>query len=101
MTRSRTHSVRTCVGCRERTSPTDLLRVVLMDGDVVPDPRAHLPGRGAWMHPACLEIAERRKAFTRALRAPTAPSTSALREHVARMSISVAMDATHGASRDA
>ena len=97
----RTPPVRTCVGCRERTSPTDLLRVVLMDGDVVPDPRAHLPGRGAWLHPACLEIAERRKAFTRALRAPTAPSTSALREHVARMSISVAMDATHGASRDA
>jgi len=52
-----------------------------------------LPGRGAWLHPACLESAERRKAFTRALRTTRVPSTSALREYVARMSISVAMDA--------
>ena len=50
------------------------------------------------MHPSCVEIAERRKAFTRALRAPSAPSTSALREFVARMSISVAMDAEGHAS---
>jgi len=85
--------VRTCIGCRERSAPAGLLRVVLRDGDVVPDPDAALPGRGAWLHPACLETAERRKAFTRALRTTQAPSTSALRAYTARMSISVAMDA--------
>lgn len=41
------------------------------------------------MHPACLEIAERRKALTRALRAPGAPTLSAVRSYVARMSMTV------------
>jgi uncharacterized protein len=37
---------------------------------LVPDPRHRLPGRGAWLHPEpeCLELAERRRAFARALR---------------------------------
>jgi len=37
---------------------------------VVPDPRGTAPGRGAHLHPttACLELAERRRAFRRALR---------------------------------
>lgn len=93
MTSSGARSVRTCIGCRERSAPADLLRVVLCGGEAIPDPRGALPGRGAWLHPACLEIAERRKAFTRALRTSQAPSTSALRDYVARMSKSVAMDA--------
>lgn len=38
------------------------------EGRIVADPRGRLPGRGAWMHPGCVEIAERRKAFGRALR---------------------------------
>ncbi|HEX3788217.1 MAG TPA: YlxR family protein [Pseudonocardiaceae bacterium] len=43
-----------------------------MDGQVVPDPRRRLPGRGAWLHPSpdCLRAAERRRAFPRALRVP-------------------------------
>jgi len=37
---------------------------------VAPDPRHRLAGRGAWLHPdlACLDLAERRRAFPRALR---------------------------------
>ena len=37
---------------------------------VVPDPRGTAPGRGAHLHPtiACFELAERRRAFRRALR---------------------------------
>lgn len=48
-----------------------LLRVVAVDGELVPDVRRRLPGRGAYVHPdpACLDLAERRKAFPRALRA--------------------------------
>ncbi|KAA0023290.1 YlxR family protein [Antrihabitans cavernicola] len=70
--------VRTCIGCRERALTVDLLRVVARNGTgndvegsvVVPDPRCRLPGRGAWLHPRldCLNQAERRRAFGRALR---------------------------------
>ena len=36
----------------------------------VVDPRLRLPGRGAWLHPTpeCFDLAERRRAFGRALR---------------------------------
>ena len=62
--------VRTCVGCRQRAPAADLLRVVARDGSVLPDPGRRLPGRGAHLHPdrACLDLAERRRAFPRALR---------------------------------
>ena len=90
MSAARTLSVRTCIGCRERSSPEGLLRVVLDAGAVVPDPQATRPGRGAWLHPGCLEVAERRKAFTRALRATAAPDLTVLREFVERMHTSEA-----------
>lgn len=62
--------VRTCVGCRVRCEDVDLLRVVVADGVLIPDPRRRLPGRGAWIHPreGCIAIAEKRRAFERALR---------------------------------
>jgi predicted RNA-binding protein YlxR (DUF448 family) len=62
--------LRTCVGCRRRAPVTELLRVVARDGVVQPDPRRLLPGRGAHLHRSaeCLDRAERRKAFPRALR---------------------------------
>ncbi|HUY50469.1 MAG TPA: YlxR family protein [Streptosporangiaceae bacterium] len=65
-------AVRTCVGCRVRTAKSDLLRLVAAGGDIVPDPQARLPGRGAYLHPSqeCLELAQRRKALPRALRLP-------------------------------
>ncbi|WP_307824510.1 YlxR family protein [Geodermatophilus bullaregiensis] len=80
--------VRTCVGCRERAPVTDLLRVVLRAGALVPDPRRRLPGRGASLHPTpeCLRAAERRRAFPRALRLPGGSSAPVeagpLRAHV-------------------
>lgn len=67
---------RTCVGCRGTDSWSALLRVVVGRDEggkdaLVPDPRRRLPGRGAWLHPKeeCLDLAVRRKAFPRALRA--------------------------------
>ncbi|UGQ09896.1 YlxR family protein [Yinghuangia sp. ASG 101] len=62
--------VRTCVGCRARAAKADLVRVVAVEGECVPDPAGTLPGRGAHVHhdPECLARAERRKAFPRALR---------------------------------
>ncbi|MSV52343.1 MAG: DUF448 domain-containing protein [Actinobacteria bacterium] len=62
--------VRTCIGCRGRAASSDLLRVVAEDGNCYPDPRAHLPGRGAYIHPtvACFDAATSRRAWVRALR---------------------------------
>ncbi len=72
--------VRTCVGCRTRAAATGLLRVVAVDGALVPDPRRRQPGRGAWVHPdlGCLRLAERRRAFPRALRSAEALDTVAV-----------------------
>ncbi|WP_460722852.1 YlxR family protein [Microbacterium aureliae] len=62
--------VRTCVGCRARAPRSALLRVVCVDSVLLPDERASLPGRGAWVHetPECVDAALRRRAFVRALR---------------------------------
>src|SRR5262249_33695044 len=69
-------AMRTCVGCKERTVKSSLLRLVAAGDVIQPDPRARMPGRGAYLHPsqACLELARRRRAFPRALRAPGPPS---------------------------
>ncbi|GAA1280504.1 hypothetical protein GCM10009609_50340 [Pseudonocardia aurantiaca] len=55
-----------------------------MAGVLAPDPRRRLPGRGAWLHldPECLDRAERRSAFPRALRVPGPLDTAAVRAHV-------------------
>ena len=83
-THARACPERTCVGCRERAAKNDLLRIVKSGDACVPDPRGTLPGRGAYVHPAlvCLDQAVRRRAFTRALRAPGALDTKALRHYV-------------------
>ncbi|MGV9456776.1 YlxR family protein [Streptomyces sp. NBC_00287] len=75
---------RTCVGCRERAAKKDLLRIVAIKDECVPDHRGTLPGRGAYVHPAlvCLDLAVRRRAFPRALRAPGPLDTKALRLYV-------------------
>jgi uncharacterized protein len=65
-----------------------LLRVVAA-GDravlgLIPDPSRRLPGRGAHLHvdPACLDKAERRRAFTRALRVAGILDTGPLTAYV-------------------
>lgn len=77
--------VRTCIGCRVRAAKSDLLRLVVSGTEVVPDPQARLPGRGAYLHPSrtCFEQAQRRRAFPRALRAPGPLETGMLGEYLA------------------
>jgi predicted RNA-binding protein YlxR (DUF448 family) len=87
------HPIRTCIGCRQRAEATDLLRVVAQRGgdavaqavQILPDPRRRLPGRGAWVHrdSECVALAERRRAFGRALRVPGEVDPAPLREYVA------------------
>nr|WP_153034545.1 YlxR family protein [Amycolatopsis sp. YIM 10] len=74
--------VRTCVGCRERASRGELLRVVAVEGRLIADERRRMPGRGAWVHPVadCLAKAERRRAFPRALRVPGPLDAAQLRQ---------------------
>ncbi|HXW44213.1 MAG TPA: YlxR family protein [Streptosporangiaceae bacterium] len=65
---------RTCVGCGVRAARSELVRVVAVEGEIVPDVAQRLPGRGAYLHLrlACLDRAQRRRAFPRALRLPAA-----------------------------
>lgn len=92
------HAVtRTCIGCRTRTAAAQLLRVVVAPdaagetgaegtaATVVPDPRRRMPGRGAWLHPdpACVALAQRRRAFGRALRVPGPADPEPVVEYVA------------------
>jgi len=88
-------AIRTCIGCRQRVPATDLLRVVAGPEvradqagspvrDVLPDPRARAAGRGAWVHPvpSCVELAERRRAYGRALRSGVRVDPAAVRQYV-------------------
>jgi predicted RNA-binding protein YlxR (DUF448 family) len=81
--------VRTCVGCRQRATASELLRFVAVEFgaggySVVPDPARRAPGRGAHLHPTpvCLALAERRKAFGRALRVTGVLDTGPLTEAI-------------------
>jgi len=85
---ARTSPVRTCIGCRQKATATELIRIVVSDPGppvtVVPDVRRSAPGRGAHLHPTlqCLELAVRRKAFGRALRVTAAVDHSQVAAHV-------------------
>ena len=65
---------------------SDLLRVVARGDEIVPDPRARLPGRGAYLHLSqkCFEQAVRRRVFARALRQPGPLVAGALGEYLAQ-----------------
>src|SRR6202789_3654135 len=78
--------VRSCVGCKARAAKSSLLRLVVAGDAIVPDPQARQPGRGAYLHPslACFELAQRRRAFSRALRAPGSLSAAPLASYLSR-----------------
>ena len=77
---------RTCIGCRAKAPRSQLLRLALTaSGELAVDARALMPGRGAWIHadPACLDLAERRRALGRALRTSGSPDVAPVREWIA------------------
>jgi uncharacterized protein len=69
-----------------------MIRVVAAGDEIVPDVTFRLPGRGAYLHPslACLERAQRRKAFPRALRLSAALPTGKVADY---LTVSTAGDA--------
>ncbi|MFM6977377.1 MAG: YlxR family protein [Micrococcales bacterium] len=60
--------VRTCVGCRKPDNRANLQRFVISSQELVLDEKKSLPGRGAWVHQQCLQLAQDRGAFARALK---------------------------------
>jgi predicted RNA-binding protein YlxR (DUF448 family) len=81
--------MRTCVGCRVRASKFDLLRVVAVEDSagaavLTADRHGRLLGRGAYLHLdlRCLDLAERRRVFQRALRLQVTPDSTVLRQWV-------------------
>ncbi|HEY9566130.1 MAG TPA: YlxR family protein [Nocardioides sp.] len=87
-TSTRPGPVRTCIGCRVRAIKAELMRVVAGSEDhgltVVPDPDGTAPGRGAHLHPTvdCFELAQRRRAFPRALRLTGGADVQAVRDWI-------------------
>jgi uncharacterized protein len=77
----------------------DLLRVVVVNGVLTPDPRRRLPGRGAWLHPVpeCLHRAERRTAFPRALRVPGPLDARLVRDRIEHAGI---VESSRSGARD-
>lgn len=75
-----------CLGCRKRAVAGDLLRMVVLDGQLVVDERRRLAGRGAWLHhdTGCLARAERRRAFPRALRVSGGLDLASVRHYFAQ-----------------
>lgn len=73
--RGRANALRTCLVTRVAQAPSGLIRFVLgPDGTVVPDLRARLPGRGAWLIPTRVVVNEavKRRAFQRAFKSKDA-----------------------------
>lgn len=77
--------VRTCIACGLKTEVSMLLRVVRRsNGDIAPDPKRRLSGRGAHVckNASCLNKAIEKRLFNRAFRAEIArQSTVALVAH--------------------
>ena len=92
------------MGCRGKAAKATLLRVVAA-GDrsaprLAPDPAGRLPGRGACVHPdlRCVDLADKRRAFPRALRLSGPLDLGPVREHVLGTGAAGEPDSTTGTS---
>ena len=68
--------IRSCIGCRKTGGPSELMRMVLVDGKVIFDQPQIAPGRGAWVHRKCLQQAIDRQAFKWAFKLTSMPELS-------------------------
>lgn len=72
------HPVRSCISCRRKGHPSTFIRLTLVDGKVIPDIKGGAPGRGAWLHSTCAEVAIDRGALRFAFKQDVAPDVSEL-----------------------
>ena len=68
--------IRSCIGCRKTGAPSELMRMVQVDGKVIFDQKQCAPGRGAWVHRKCLKLAVDRQAFKWAFKLTVMPDLS-------------------------
>ncbi|MGK2958069.1 MAG: YlxR family protein [Acidimicrobiales bacterium] len=92
------HALRTCIGCRQIRQESELFRIVRGSDESLEIGRT-LPGRGAWLcagSVSCIDLASKRKAFTRAFRGHVRQETiESLRAEIAeRARIESAMPIT-------
>jgi len=84
--RGRRGAERTCIATRVTGNPAGMLRFVLSpDEAVVPDLRARLPGRGAWVTATreAVDLAVKRRAFQRAFKVARAETGDDLSARIA------------------
>ena len=60
--------IRSCIACRKRENFSELLRIVRIGNQVLPDEDREKFGRGAWLHRNCFDAAKDRRSFQRAFR---------------------------------
>ncbi|GJD44317.1 hypothetical protein AFCDBAGC_2184 [Methylobacterium cerastii] len=84
--RGRQGTLRTCIVTRTVQAPDAMIRFVLgPDGAVVPDLRARLPGRGAWVRARREDVATavKKRAFNRAFKTQGATAAADLPDRIA------------------
>ena len=70
--------IRSCIACRKRENYSELLRVVRIGNQVLPDDDRRKFGRGAWLHRNCFDLAKERRSFQRAFRTDESLSLDSL-----------------------
>jgi predicted RNA-binding protein YlxR (DUF448 family) len=82
--------VRMCIACREGRPKKELVRIVSVEGDLIPDDTGKAHGRGAYLCPDvnCLDRARKIRAFDRALETPmTEEAYNAIKRVILRRDI--------------
>lgn len=66
----RTQPMRRCIACMTSRPQSELIRVAFREGKLTVDPAGKVPGRGVYLCPEkeCIETAEKKNGFQRALR---------------------------------
>lgn len=73
--------MRSCVACRGKSSPAELVRWVLTEsGGVLPDLAQGQFGRGAWLHPSAACFKKAQGGFSRSFKQPVNSSPAELAE---------------------
>jgi predicted RNA-binding protein YlxR (DUF448 family) len=76
--------IRSCIACRKRENYSELLRVVRIGNQVLPDEDRRKFGRGAWLHRNCFDLAKERRSFQRAFRTDESLSTESLEKFLTK-----------------